>query len=138
MDRGRVADVPFFAGLPEQELETVARVASELDFAAGEELWSEGEFGHTLFVIEAGSAEILADGRRVALAGPGDVIGEIAVLASGRRTASVVAMSSLRVIAMFKRDVWALEREAPEAARRLRAATEEHLGATLPPPTGGG
>jgi CRP-like cAMP-binding protein len=58
--------------------------------------------------------------------GPGDVVGEIAVLASGRRVASVVATSPVRAIALFKRDVWALENEAPEAARRLRAAIEQH------------
>jgi hypothetical protein len=41
------------------------------------------------------------------------------VLVSGRRTASVVATSPMRVLVLFKRDVWALEREAPEATRRL-------------------
>src|SRR5438067_706528 len=58
----------------------------------------------------------------------GDVVGEVAVLSSGRRTASVVATTPLRALTFFKRDVWALEREAPEAARRLRAALEQHVG----------
>jgi CRP-like cAMP-binding protein len=52
--------------------------------------------------------------------GPGDVFGEIAVLASGRRTSSVVATSPMRMIVLFKRDVWALERSSPTAAERLR------------------
>jgi hypothetical protein len=55
---------------------------------------------------------------------------EFAVLASGRRTASVVATSSVQVIAFFKPDVWGLERDAPEAARRLRAAMDAHLGSS--------
>jgi CRP-like cAMP-binding protein len=126
MDQGRVAALTFFAGLPEEELDAVARVASVREFAVGEVLTTEREFGHSLFLVEAGSADVSIDGAQVGVVGPGDVIGEIAVLASGRRTASVVATSPVRVITLFKRDVWALDREAPEAARRLRAAIEEH------------
>jgi CRP/FNR family cyclic AMP-dependent transcriptional regulator len=111
VDRTRVAPLSTLSGIPEEELDAVARVASEREFAAGETLMSEGDFGHSLFLVEAGSAEVLVDGTRVAEVGPGDVVGEVAVLASGRRTASVVASSPVRVIAFFKRDVWALERE---------------------------
>jgi len=118
----------FFAGLPEQELDAVARVAREFEIAAGDALTSEGDFGHALFVIESGSAEISAGGTALGEVRPGDLVGEVAVLASGRRTASVVATSPLRALAWFKRDVWALEHEAPEAGRRLRTALEEHLG----------
>jgi len=124
MERSRVAAIPLLAGLPDDELDAVAQVASELEFPAGKELTTEGDFGHTVFAIEEGSAEITRDGTRIGLAGPGDIVGEIAVLASGRRTASVRATSPLKVIALFKRDVWDLERQAPEASRRLRAAIE--------------
>jgi CRP/FNR family transcriptional regulator, cyclic AMP receptor protein len=71
---------------------------------------------------------VFVHGDKVREVGPGDVIGEIAVLASGRRTASVVATSPVQVIALFKRDVWRLEDDAPEAAGRLRAAMEGHVG----------
>jgi CRP-like cAMP-binding protein len=70
--------------------------------------------------------------------GTGDVVGEIAVFASppdrfahpevaegGLRTASVVATSPMRLIALFKRDVWALEGRAPVLAERLRALLDE-------------
>ena len=66
---------------------------------------TEGEFGHALFAIESGTAEVSADGETRATLGPGDVFGEIAVMASGRRTASVVATSPMRLVAFFKRDV---------------------------------
>jgi CPA1 family monovalent cation:H+ antiporter len=128
MDRVRLSAIPLFAGLAPQELDAVARVATERDVAEGEELTREGDFGHALFAIEEGSAEITRNGTRIGQAGPGDLVGEIAVLASGRRTASVRATAPLKVIVWFKPDVWALEREAPEAARRLRQALEEHLG----------
>jgi CRP-like cAMP-binding protein len=132
MDRGRLAGISFFRGLPDSELDAVVRIASEREFAAGSSLTDEGEFGHCLFVIEAGSAEVSINGTSVDSIGPGAVVGEVAVLASGRRTASVVATSPMTVIAFFKPDVWALESEAPEVGGRLRAALDKHVGAGSP------
>jgi CRP-like cAMP-binding protein len=128
VDRERITLHPFLSGISDDELDAVASAASERGFAAGETLMSEGDFGHCLFLVEDGSAEVSVDGTSVGRVGPGEVIGEVAVLASGRRTASVVATSPIRAITFFKRDVWALERTAPEAARRLRAALKEHAG----------
>jgi CRP-like cAMP-binding protein len=50
---------------------------------------SEGDFGHSLILIESGTAEAMHEGTKIRDLGPGDVVGEVAVLASGRRTASV-------------------------------------------------
>jgi hypothetical protein len=47
-------------------------------------------------------------------------------MASGRRTASVVATSPMRLVAFFKRDVWALEQQRPEVAERLRTPAAEY------------
>lgn len=134
MDRSRVAPLSVLSGCPEEELDAVARVASEREFPAGETLMSEGDFGHSLFLVESGSADVTVEGEKVGEIGPGDVVGEVAVLASGRRIASVVATSPVKAIAFFKRDVWDLENDAPEAARRLRAAMEEHVRQDSPPP----
>jgi hypothetical protein len=38
----------------------------------------------------------------------------------------------MRVLGLFKRDVWALDQKAPGAAERLRAALEEHTGSAAP------
>ena len=107
MDPGRIAAHAFMAGIPEEELDVVALAASEREFAAGETLMSEGDFGHCLFLVEDGSADVSVDGTSVGTVGTGQVIGEVAVLASGRRTASVVATTPIRVTSFFKRDVGA-------------------------------
>jgi CRP/FNR family transcriptional regulator, cyclic AMP receptor protein len=127
VDRARVAEISFFAGLSDSELDALARSAREVEFAEGEALTTQGDLGHCLYVIESGSGRVVADGGSAGEVGPGDVVGEIAVLASGRRTVSVVASEPVRALAWFKRDVWALEEDAPEAARRLRIAIDEHL-----------
>jgi CRP-like cAMP-binding protein len=125
VDRARIAEHAFLVGIPDDELDAVADVATEREFAPGERLVAQGDFGHCLFLIEEGTADVSVEGRKVNGLGAGDIVGEVAVLASGRRTASVVATSRMRAIAFFKREVWKLERTAPETARRLRAAIDE-------------
>jgi len=127
MDATRLAAIPLFAGLHDGDLAELASAASEVDAAEGDTLAAEGDFGHALYAIEQGTATVSAGGVVLRVLQPGDVFGEIAVVSSGRRTASVVAASPMRLIALFKRDVWALERRAPQAAERLRSLIAERL-----------
>jgi CRP-like cAMP-binding protein len=139
MDSARVAAIPVFADLPEDELAAVASVAFEVEIASGQALASEGRVGHSVVAVESGTADVVIEGAKVRTIGAGDVVGEAAVLASppdpfaapevaegGLRTASVVATSPMRLIGLFKRDVWALDRQAPTATQRLRAMLDEH------------
>ena len=119
----------FFAGLDPADLERIAEKASEAEASEGEALATQGDFGYALYAIESGTAEVSTEGRVLRTLGPGDVFGEIAVLVSGRRTASVVATSPMHLIAVFNRDVWALERECPGVAERLRALVAERQSA---------
>jgi CRP/FNR family transcriptional regulator, cyclic AMP receptor protein len=138
IDTSRVAAIRFFADLPEDELAAIAGVAAEVEVPSGQALAAEGRIGHSLFAIESGTADVVIDGATVRTLGPGDVVGEMAVLASppdpfqppevaegGTRSASVVATSPMRLITLFKRDVWALDRQAPFATQRLRAVLGE-------------
>jgi CRP-like cAMP-binding protein len=124
VERELLPALPIFQGLPDSELDALAEAVWTIELERGEPLANEGEFGHTLFFVEQGTADVLRDGNVHAIVGPGDVVGEIAVLASGRRTASVVATSPMRLLALFKRDVWGLERKAPEASKRLQAVLD--------------
>jgi CRP-like cAMP-binding protein len=125
VDTTRLKAVPLFGSLASGDLTAICAATSELDVKAGETVATEGDFGHALYAIVSGTAEVTSGGARLGLLGPGDVFGEIAVLASGRRTATVVATSPLKLIAFFKRDVWALEQQAPEVAARLRELIAE-------------
>lgn len=129
MDRSRLDGFAILAGLDPADLDAVASVASELEVEAGRELTAEGDFGHALFAIERGTSEVSRDGEVLRVLGPGEIFGEVAVLASGRRTATVVSTTPMSLIAIFKRDVWALERRSPQAAGRLRALVAERLAA---------
>jgi CRP-like cAMP-binding protein len=102
----------------------------ELEIAEGTTLVREGDFGHAVFAITSGTADVVHEGAVINTLGPGDWFGEIAVMSGGRRSASVVATSALTLVTIFNREIWRLEREAPEVAAALRATIDERLGAT--------
>jgi CRP-like cAMP-binding protein len=68
-----------------------------------------------------------ADGRVVAALGPGDFFGEGAILGEGRRVASVVSTSPVRLIVLHGQEFRRMEAAMPDVARRL----EEALAARL-------
>jgi CRP-like cAMP-binding protein len=119
MDASRLAEIPLFAGLSPGQLEQVARVAVEVEAAESDAIATQGDLGHALFAIESGTVEVNANGERLATLGPGDVFGEVAVMAAGIRMASVTATSPVRLIGLFKRDVWKLERDSPQTYAHL-------------------
>lgn len=125
MELSRLAAIPLLADLTDADLAAIALAAQEVDVDEGEAVAIQGDVGHALFAIERGRAEVSADGEAIGTLGPGDVFGEIAVIASGRRTATVIATSPMRLIALLNRDVWALGRRSPATAERLRALVAE-------------
>jgi CRP-like cAMP-binding protein len=131
VDAERLAALPLFSRLEPEHRARLAELAGEIEVPAGSAVVTEGDFGLALFVIEEGTAEVTRGGAPIASLGPGDVIGEIAVLSAGRRIASVVATTPLRLIALLNRDVWRLERDAPEIAESLRALVRERIEQTL-------
>ncbi|MCY7302461.1 MAG: cyclic nucleotide-binding domain-containing protein [Thermoleophilia bacterium] len=68
-----------------------------------------------------GDARVLIDGQEVGRLSAGELFGEIAVIASGRRTATVESLSAMVLASFFKRDIWALEKSNAAFADALRA-----------------
>jgi CRP/FNR family transcriptional regulator, cyclic AMP receptor protein len=127
MDAARLKDVSLFSTLSKKEVEKLARWTDEVSVPEGEELATEGRFAHEFFVIEEGSASVVQGGRPIAELGPGDFFGEIGLLETERRTASVVATTPMKVIVMFQREFKQMEHEMPSVADRVRAAIRARL-----------
>ena len=128
MDAGKLDSIPLFAGLNAEQRASVAGACEELEVEAGTILVREGDFGHAVFAIRSGTADVVHDGVVVNTLGPGDYFGEVAVMSGGRRSASVVATSQLTLVTIFNREIWRLEREAPEVASILRDAISARVG----------
>jgi|SRR5579862_264477 len=127
MDWKELEAVTFLSRLSKSELQKLARWTDEVSVGEGHELATEGRFAHEFFVIEEGSAAVIQNGERVGDLGPGDFFGEIGLLETDRRTASVVALTPMRLIVMFQREFNQMEREMPAVADRLRAAIRARL-----------
>jgi CRP/FNR family transcriptional regulator, cyclic AMP receptor protein len=127
MDAKRLEGVGVFSGLSKKELGKLAQWADEVSVPEGYELATEGEFAHEFFVIEEGSAEVMQNGERIAELGPGEFFGEIGLLETERRTASVVATTAMQVIVMFQREFKQMEQEMPGVADRIRSAIRARL-----------
>jgi CRP-like cAMP-binding protein len=123
----RLKSIPLFADLSERDREHVARLADDVSVPAGKTLAAQGDFAYEFFVIEDGSAEVTKDGERLAELGPGEFFGEIGLVESERRTATVVAKTPMDLIVIFGPNFRRMERELPEIAAQIRTAIRERL-----------
>ena len=117
----------MFAPLAPPTIERLAANLVPVDAAAGAWLIREGERGDRFYVVDEGEVEIEIDGRTVRREGPGSSFGEIALLRDVPRTASVRAVTDVRLLAL-ERDVVPLSGDRPRAqslGRRGRSSRSE-------------
>lgn len=127
IDPASLKDVPLFAGLSRRARKIVARHTDEVKLAAGTEIVSEGALANELFVIVDGTAEVFEDGTKIAELGPGDVVGEIGVLKTHKRTATVTATTPVKALVLFGPEMTALHETMPEVFTELESLIEERL-----------
>lgn len=116
----RVAAVPAFADLPATELDELASAARELTVESGVTVVAADDYGDAIYVVEEGEADVLTDSGPGEALGPGDMFGEIALLLTGQRTATVVARTPLRLISLSGQDFERIRASVPELESRLR------------------
>ena len=125
--------VPLFVGLDEDELEAVGRLCTEVEIPAGRELIREETFGTEFFLILEGRIRVHRAGATLVTMGPGDFLGEIALIDHGRRTASATCETDCRLLVLDHREFHSLLDQQPDIrvhvlealARRVRQLTPE-------------
>jgi CRP-like cAMP-binding protein len=103
-------------------LDTLAEKLRPLTFAAGEWVLREGESGSSLFFVAEGEVEVLKEDTQNVLArmGPGDLFGEMALILSEPRSASVRTYSACQLLQLERTDFNAVVAKFPLLARALR------------------
>jgi len=122
MDAELLKTIPLFSSLSEKALNTIAVFASETSVSAGKRLVHEGDYSYDLIVIDSGTADVVKEGEVIGSLGPGDVFGEMGVLAGEKRNADVVATSSMHLITLSK---WDLKRISGELMEQLQGIVQE-------------
>ena len=126
--------VPLFSGMRDKELERVAALADIVDLPADRQIMTQGARGAEMFIVVSGSARVERDGTSLGVKGVGEILGEIALLDGGPRTATVTLAEPSRMLVLARREFRELMDEFPEvrlqvleaAALRLRAL--DHTG----------
>jgi MFS family permease len=127
---------PFFAPLPTPMLERLARNLIPIHVPDGAIVIREGDAGDRFYAIVEGAVDVLEGGRRVKTLGPGGSFGEIALIRDVPRTATVVATTESKLLALdrdeFLRAITGHE-AASEAAHGLAADRLDELEASREP-----
>jgi CRP/FNR family cyclic AMP-dependent transcriptional regulator len=117
----QLARVPLFEDLSEVDLDHVARLAVRVREPAGEILIKEAESGNEFLIVLEGQVEVVRDDRAVTTLGPGDFLGEVALLDErAKRTATVTARTPVTIGFVSRQDFSRLLSELPELARQIR------------------
>ena len=133
-------DIGLFGGLDDESLAVLARELPTVHIETGAVVVHEGDQAREMYVVIGGELEVIKEGRtggdvRVALFGPGDWFGEMAILDVQPRSATVRSVAPtmlLRITAedvdklLYRRDLKAyalfVMNIARELSRRLRVA----------------
>jgi CRP-like cAMP-binding protein len=122
-----IQSVPLFSHTTKREAAALAAEADELTLPEGRDLTKQGERGREFMVIVDGSARVLKNGRTINELGPGDFIGEIALLRDVPRTATVTTTSETTVLVLTDRAFKRVADKIPSVHRSLVNALSERL-----------
>jgi CRP-like cAMP-binding protein len=118
---------PLFEGLSNKELRELARATEDLKIEAGTVLCKEGGLGREFFVIVDGIAEVTKSGRHLATRQAGEFFGEIALITTTKRTATVTAKTPIRCFILTRGDFRRVLDESPSVERKVMQALAERL-----------
>jgi CRP/FNR family transcriptional regulator, cyclic AMP receptor protein len=132
--RDMLRAVSLFETLSDRELAAVERLADTVDVPAGYVLMRQGASGGEMFVIATGGVVVDRNGSEVATLGPGSVVGEMALLSEGPRTATVTTTEPSTLFVIAHREFHSLMEASAEVrdcvfkavAHRIREVEEDH------------
>jgi CRP/FNR family transcriptional regulator, cyclic AMP receptor protein len=122
--------VPIFAGCKTNALEQIGQLADEVDVPDGQVLIREGTFGEQFFMIVEGRVRIERDGQTVRTLGPGEFLGEIALIDKGRTTATATSEGPAKLFVLSHQGFISLLDRSPairlEVMTALAARVRQH------------
>ncbi|MEP6636638.1 MAG: DUF1003 domain-containing protein, partial [Acidobacteriota bacterium] len=124
---GFLANIRMFELLNEDDRIALANVVDEMNVPAGHTLFQAGDPGDSLFIVRLGEIELFIKdtaGQKIVLttAEAGDMFGELAMLDTGPRTATALALTDSEVLMLDRGDLVLLFQRKPEAALHMLAA----------------
>ena len=114
--------VPLFERCSQRELGQIAMLADELDLPKARDLTREGASGFEFIILVEGEADVVRGVRVVNELGPGDFVGEIALVSGKPRTATVRTRGPARVLVITASGFRMLMHDVPSIKDKVLAA----------------
>jgi CRP-like cAMP-binding protein len=130
MDVEKLREIPLFADLHEHTLKRIAELSTEFEEPAGWILVEVGQPGSGMFVLEEGTVEVRTPDGRAWELGPGEFFGELALLTDQPRNARIQAKTTVRCLAISRRDFSKLLSEEPEIAVAMLPRLAQRIDAS--------
>jgi serine/threonine protein phosphatase PrpC len=119
LKRDVLANMPLFSRLTERELLRVMQAVEVREFKDGEVVINEGDKGDELFIVLEGRVRVSRGEQVLAHLGPGEHVGEMALIRSVPRSATVMAVGDAEVIAIRRADFFEILRKEHEIAVKM-------------------
>ena len=117
-----------FSNLSDAEVAKIAKVGTYVTVPADWGLMGEGTSADKAYLLISGEVSVRKDGKEIATLGPGDIFGEMGIVAHRLRTATVVSKSRLEALHFTRAQIEQLEDEIPAFKEALEAAAKERSG----------
>jgi CRP-like cAMP-binding protein len=96
------------------------------EFSAGETIFEEGDPGDVMYVILDGDIDVRLKGQSINMIGPGEIVGEMALIDSSPRSADVVAVTDCRLAVVDEKQfLFMVQQTPPFALHVMRALVEK-------------
>lgn len=117
-------NIPLFSGLPEPDVQFLLKLATPRNFTKNALVIREGAEGESLFIVTAGKVKVFLNddnGKEIILSvlGPGDFIGELALIDDDARSASVMTMEPSEFLVLSKQTFRDHLRKNPDLAMNI-------------------
>jgi CRP/FNR family cyclic AMP-dependent transcriptional regulator len=114
-------NLELFSACSKRELHQIAKAGDEVDVEAGRQLIDQGTLGREAFVIMDGEITVTRGNQKIATLSTGDIVGELALLDHGPRTASARCDTDCTLFVLDQRHFRVVIEKTPSIARKMLA-----------------
>lgn len=127
-----IKKVPLFSELSKSEVKSLAQLMTAVNINSGKTVVREGDVGREFMIILDGTASVSREGKKLATLGPGDFFGEMSLLGSGPRSATVTAETDLILEALNRREFASMLDKNPGIAEKVLSDAKDRVTQITP------
>lgn len=122
-----LSTVSFFAGFDRPHLDKIAAMGEPVEVEPGAIITEQGEVGQEAYVVISGEVQVIVNGHPVATAGPGSMLGEMALVDLRPRSATLKAATPVELICYDAKHFRKILDEMPDDARQALVERDDRF-----------